>query len=91
MANKKPKKNPRKRPATMADVERAKLQATHNACEAAWAIMFTVLRDKEGMEPEDLHRIWDEVCDLSNSIAAGYVTLPDLKNVLKKEAEVILG
>lgn len=91
MATKKRKKNPNKKPATKADVERAKLQGTHKGIEAAWAIMFTVLRDKEGMEYEDLRRIWDEVGELSDSIKAGYVTLPDLKHVLKKEAEVVPG
>ena len=91
MATKKPKKNPKKKPATMADVERAKRQATHEGCEAAWAIMFTVLRDKEGMEYEDLRRIWTEVGELSDSIKAGYVTMPDLKHVLHKESAVIPG
>ena len=69
----------------MADVERAKKQATHEACEMAWAIMFSVLSDKEGMECDDLRRIWSEVCDLSDSITNGYATIPNLKNVLKLE------
>ena len=82
---KKKKPNPNRVPATMADVERAKKQATHEACEMAWAIMFSVLSDKEGMECDDLRRIWSEVCDLSDSITNGYATIPDLKNVLKLE------
>lgn len=83
--NKKPKKNPNKRPATMADVERAKKQGTREAIEFAWAVMFTVLRDKEGKETEDLRRIWEEVNDVCESYSKGYVTIADLKKVLKDE------
>ena len=85
MANKKRKPNPKKRPATMADVERAKKQATREAIEFAWAVIFTVLRDKEGMELEDLRRIWTEVNDVAESFSKGYITIADLKKVLKDE------
>ena len=85
MANKKRKPNPNKRPATMADVERAKKQGTREAIEFAWAVMFTVLRDKEGKETEDLRRIWEEVNDVCESYSKGYVTIADLKKVLKDE------
>ena len=82
---KKKKPNPKSIPVTKADLERAKKQATHEACEMAWAIMFSVLRDKEGLEYTDLRRIWTGVCDLSESITNGYATIPDLKHVLKLE------
>lgn len=79
------KTNPRNIPVTMADLNRAKKQATRDAIEFAWAIIFTVLRDKEEMEAEDLKRIWSEVNDVSESFAKGYVTIADLKRVLKEE------
>lgn len=82
---KKRKPNPNKHPATQADLNRARKQATHEAIEFAWAIIFSVLSDKEGMEYADLRRIWTEVNDLSESISKGYVTIPDLKQVLKLE------
>lgn len=82
---KKRKPNPNKHPATQADVNRARKQATHEAVEFAWAIIFSVLADKEGMEYEDLQRIWAEVNALSKSISDGYATIPDLKQVLKLE------
>lgn len=86
MSKKKKKKpNPNKIPVTKADLNRAQLRAEHEAAEFAWAIIFSVLRDKEGMGYEDLQRIWSEVCDLSDSIAKGYATIPDLKQVLKQE------
>ena len=44
--------NPRRRPATMADVQRAKDTATADACRVTLAIFFTALLDKEGMGAE---------------------------------------
>ena len=79
------KTNPAKQSVTMADVKRAKAQAMHEAMIAAWSIMFTVLRDKEGYDLEGLRRVWAEVDDLSDSIAKGYCTVPDLKHILKQE------
>ena len=71
----------------MADVERAKKQGTREAIEFAWAVMFTVLRDKEGKETEDLRRIWEEVNDVCESYSKGYVTIADLKKVLKDDSK----
>ena len=86
VSKKKSKKpNPNKIPVTKADLERARKQATHEAVEFAWAIIFSVLADKEGMEYEDLQRIWAEVNALSKSVSDGYATIPDLKLVLKLE------
>lgn len=82
--------NPRRRPATQADVERAKQEAQDRALKAAWSIFFTVLRDKEGYTLEDLRRCWSEVEDLSDSIAKGYCTIADLREILVLEEGVQL-
>lgn len=63
--------NPCRRPATMADVQRAKETATADACRVTLAIFFTALLDKEGMDAEQLHRIWREVEALSESVRDG--------------------
>ena len=84
MAMKK-KVNPRRRPATQADVQRAKQKGQEEAIKLAWSILFTVLRDKEGYDLEGLQRVWKEVDDLSDSIAKGYCTVTDLRDVLKQE------
>ena len=83
-----PKTNPRRRPATQADVERAKKAAQGEAISLAMTIMFTALLDKEGFAREDLQRLWREVNDLSDSIAQGYVSAADLRNVLRREYNV---
>ena len=84
MAMKK-KVNPRRRPATQADVQRAKQKGQEEAVKLAWSILFTVLRDKEGYDLDGLQRVWKEVDDLSDSIAKGYCTVTDLRDVLKQE------
>ena len=81
----KKKVNPRRRPATQADVQRAKQKGQEEAIKLAWSILFTVLRDKEGYDLEGLQRVWGEVDDLSDSIAKGYCTVTDLRDVLKQE------
>lgn len=86
----KKKVNPRKRPASQADVNKAKKEATNEAINIAWSIFFSVLRDKEGYEANDLKRIWKEVEYLSDSIKAGYVDVYDLMKTLDEEAGIVL-
>lgn len=86
----KKKTNPRRQPVTMAEVKRAKTDAEDRALKAAWSIFFTVLRDKEGLTLDDLRRVWGEVEDLSDSIAKGYCTVSDLREILKLEEGVCL-
>lgn len=86
----KKKVNPRKRPATHADVQKAKRDATSDAISFAWAIMFTCLHDKEGWGRVRLQRLWKEIEDLSDSITKGYVSVTDLKHTLKEEMGVEL-
>lgn len=82
--------NPQKRPATFADVCRAKQKGRDEAINLVWSIFFTVLCDKEGYELEDLRRIWKEVEDLSDSIAKGYCTVRDLRSILREEQGVYI-
>lgn len=83
MAQKK-KVNPRRRPATLADVNKAKKEAMDIAITFAWAILFTALRDKEGFGYVRLRRVWDEVNYISDSIDKGYINIDDLVNELKE-------
>lgn len=85
---KKKRVNPNRRPATMADVKKAKQRAQDLAVELVWSIFFTVLADKEGYELEDLRRVWNEANDLSDSIAKGYCTVKDLRSILREEMGV---
>ena len=79
------KVNPRRRPATMADVNRAVEQATNDALAASAAIFLTVLCDKESADAEIIQRVWQEMQELSQSIIDGYVSVANLKDTLRKE------
>ena len=82
--------NPRRRPASKADVERARAAATVDATRACWSILFSVLRDKEGMAVEDLQRIWAETEELSDSVVRGYCSVSDLRDTLRREAGILI-
>ena len=84
------KTNPRRRPASQADVEKAKREAQNTAISYAWAIFFTVMRDKERYGKKRLRRVWDAVNELSDSIAKGYVNIKDLMRVLDEEANIVI-
>lgn len=77
--------NPRKRPASMADVERAKKDATSEAISLSIALFLTVMVDKFGYDADKLKAVWDEINKLSQSVTDGYVNLHDLKQVLIDE------
>ena len=79
------KVNPRRRPATMVDVNRAVQRATNDALTASAAIFLTVLCDKESADAEIIQRVWQEMQELSQSIIDGYVSVADLKDTLRKE------
>ena len=87
---KKMKVNPRRMPTTEADVRRAKKAAISEAVKTTWAIFFTVLRDKEGMDTEHLCHIWDNVNKLSEEISEGYVSVGDLMKTLQEEAGIAI-
>ena len=80
--------NPRKRPATQADVAKAKKQATDEAVSLAMTIFLTVLKDKNGFSNEELQDTWKNVENLSDSIKDGYVNVYDLRIVLREEYEI---
>lgn len=86
----KKKVNPRKKPATQADVEKAKREAVSQSVTYAWAIMFTALRDKFGWGGVRLRRLWDAVNSLSDGIGQGYIDTEDLVETLRDEAGIIL-
>ncbi len=84
------KTNPRRRPATQADVERARDDAVTETVRFCMVVFFTVLLDKFAASKEDLQRVWDEVNDLSDSVKKKYVSLKDLKTVLVEEYDIHL-
>ena len=84
------KTNPRRKPATQADVERAKREAVIEATESSIAIFFTVMLDKHQYTAEMLQSLWSEVNKLSEEITEGRVKISDLKQVLRDEYEITI-
>lgn len=84
----KKKVNPRKRPATMADVKKAINEAIAEAVEKMSIIFYSVLLDKFGWDREQARKLWGYVNDLCDSIEKGYVSINDLKNTLKRETGI---
>ena len=81
--------NPRRRPATWADVERARKEAQDDALHLAMALFLTVLLDKFGGE-EYIGQVWTEVNKLSQEVSEGRVNLLDLRQTLEEEYGVLL-
>lgn len=77
--------NPRKRPASMADVEKAKKDATGEAISLSIALFFTVMVDKYGFDADTLKSVWNDINKLSQEVSEGRVNLHDLKQVLIEE------
>lgn len=82
--------NPRQIQVSQADLRKAKNEAISEAVKAAYAIIFTVLRDKEDFTTAQLDKVWREINELSDSIVKGYVKLGDLLLVLKEEAGIVI-
>lgn len=78
------KTNPRKKPATGADVKKAWNQGVKDGVQNATAIILTVLVDHFGLA-DQIPDIWKAVCKLSEEVGECRVSLGDLRNVLKEE------
>lgn len=84
------KKNPHRIPATRADVDKDRRIAKEEAADAAIAVMVTALMDKMGWTTDQVMELWGHVQEVSESIREGRITVPDLKDVLKQEAGIIV-
>ena len=80
------KVNPRRIPASQADI----VKAQEKACHLAMAIFLTVMKDKFGFDNDDIVRAWDEWDKLSEEIKEGRVRLKDLTDVLAEEYDIKL-
>ena len=82
--------NPRRKPATQADVDRAKRQAADEAMSKILYLILYVLIDKHDAPKEDLLRFAAEINYAADSIAKGYVTWKDIERVVRVEYDVHL-
>ena len=84
------KVNPRRRPATQADVERARRDATVEAMKRVLYLILFLLIDKHGALMEDIQQLAKEVNDEADSVASGEIKWKDIEWVVETEYDVHL-
>ena len=84
-----PKINPRRKPATQEDVNRAWGEGCIEGIRCMEAIVLNCLSDKYA-DQVDVGQFWDDLNRLSESYAEGRFTLADIRNMLKEEYKILL-
>lgn len=79
------KVNPRKRPCSVADLNRAKDKATREAVHLAMAIFLMVLKDDFDFTLEQVQHAWDRLDKLSEEVAEHRINARDLIDTLRDE------
>ncbi len=87
---KKKKVNPRRHIVTEYDIQKFMREAEASSVKAAWAIMFSVMRDKYDWSPEQLQGLWGHVESYADSVNKGYIKIDDIMRVLSEEDNIIL-
>lgn len=82
--------NPRRRPCSEADLNRARNKAVEDAIQFVKTIFFTVLLDKYGWNKEQLAEFRDRYVALSDEIEEGRISYADLRQVLKAEYDILV-
>ena len=86
----KKKLNPRKRPATEADIRRASDKASDKAVKITLAIFLTVLCDDFSFTKDQIQFAWQRLEKLSDAISEHRINVYDLIKVLSDEYEIDL-
>lgn len=84
------KANPRARPASQADVDRAYKRGQNEALEMVLYVVLYVLMDKHGADKEKIQSIRDDLMYTIDSIAKKYVKWQDIRQVMDEEYDVHL-
>lgn len=82
--------NPRRKPATMADVRRAKQEAQDRAMRMVLYLLLYVLIEKHSASIDFIQSIAENVNYYADSVKRGYVTWNDIERVVVDEYGVRL-
>lgn len=82
------KVNPRRKPATQADVERAEEAGRDLGLEFALNLVLFILKDKHDAPDDDILQLRDEFMYEIDSVAKGYLTYSDIKRTLKGDYDL---
>ena len=81
------KVNPKRRPRSEADVNKAFDDGVKQGVSNATAIFLTVMLDHFGAA-DKITDIWEQICKLSEEIGEGRVSMSDLRYVLLNEYDI---
>lgn len=84
------KTNPRRRPVTKADVDRAKKSAHILSLKWAIYLILYILLDKHDASKADLQQLAGEINYYAESITEGRITWKDIERVVRDEYEITL-
>ena len=79
------KVNPRRRPASVADVRKAGKLAQEETLTMVVAIVLSGLLDRGLLEPEQIPEAWDAINSKADSVRLGYCSVADLAGALREE------
>lgn len=82
------KTNPRRKPATAADVNKARQNGMDFGVEFAINCILYILKDKHGSEDADIDQLRDEFMYLMDSISKKYVSYADITKTLSGEYDL---
>ena len=83
------KVNPKRRPRSEADVNKAFDEGVKQGVSNATAIFLTVMLDHFGAA-DQIKDIWEQICKLSEEIGENMVSLSDLRYVLLNEYDIMV-
>lgn len=87
----KPKKENKTIQIRESELKSLKKELVDKAMQYSYTVMLNVMRDYFGFGKKRLHRVWDGIQDLGDSISKGYVSFYDLEKVLKEEAGIVMS
>ena len=82
------KTNPRRKPATAAEVHRARQNGMDFGVEFGINCILYILKDKHNAPDNDIKQLRDEFMYLMDSIAKKYVSYADIKKTLSVEYDL---
>ena len=85
MASGKKKVNPRKRPVTQADVNKAKQEASTTALRHALYLVLYILIDKHDAPLEDVEQLSQELNHLAAQVSSGAISWSFIIKVLEED------
>lgn len=86
----KKKVNPRRIPLSKAALEQAKKYARAEAIDFLYCISMMVLKDDFGFSADELKYYFDRMEYHGDSIAKGYASIQDYRQMLKDEADIVI-